>query len=1246
MSGSDPPGGSGGTFAGTARFHPLALLGRGNMGAVYRVLDRETETEVALKTLHTRVPEQLYRLKQEFRALADLTHRNLVELYELVVAGDAGFFTMELIDGAPFTEHVRRGPPALGATPLARLLESASQLVAGLAALHQAGTLHRDVKPSNTLVADDGRVVLLDFGLAAALGLHGPLALDDSGASGTLAYMSPEQAWGSAPHPAADWYSVGVLLFEALTGRLPFSGPPARMLQAKAESAPPSVRALLPDVPAHLDGLIRDLLNPEPALRPDAAHILAELRQALPAGVAQPAAPHAGELPFVGRRAEMAALRAAGERVWSGRGAVVHIYGRSGIGKSELVRRFLAGVEADEQALVLRGRCHAQESVPYKALDALVDGLSRLLLAMPEAEVAAVQPRHTAELVRLFSVLGRVPALAAAPDPGGDAEPHEMRRRGFAALRELLAGIAARRRLVLWIDDLQWGDLDSAALLRELLRPPDAPAMLVLLSYRSEDRAAAPWLSAIERDVTEALDGAVTAIELGPLDADETRGLAAALFAQRPDLAAYGAAIAAESEGSPFFVGQLVHHLAAARVEPDVPVAPVRLASVLGDRVERLSPSARDVLEVVSVVGRPLDRSLVLSAAGLAERGRPVVRTLEHEGLLRTTTLEGRTAVEVYHDRIREAIVARLPADGLRRRHGQIAITLERLTDPDPQELFTHYLGAGDGGRARQYGSAAADRAARALAFDRAAQLYRQLLELEPAAGRGPVYEKLGEALANGGRGGEAAESFEAAAALLAPAVGDGEAQLALRRRAAEQYLRSGHLDRGTALLRAVLGELHIALPRGNRRALAASMLQRARLVWRGVDFEPRADVTIPTRVGLELDACWSAATGLSVVDPIVSDGIGVRCLIQALEVGDRTRIVRALGLEAAREAALGSPFFERRSRWLLSAVETIARDSGDPYDQAWVHQSVGTTAYFGTRWPVAREHCDAGVAIWRARCRGAAWEIVTGESFALSALAHMGELAELARRLPGAIADADERGDVYAATSLRMGVPNMVWLAQGRAGEARAIADEAVARWPTETFLVQHYLHLIATVQADLYAGDAGSAFRRMRTAWPLLRRAYLLNIGSTRVELRHLRARAALAAACATPAAGDWPAPRLLRLATAEARRLRRERLPSARPFAALIEAGLEAVRGRTEPCAAALERAAVAADDAAMHLYAAAARYRAAVYRGGDQGRRESEAWMRAQGIVEPGAMAAMLVPGGASGSSPPGPLGEAR
>src|SRR3989442_972954 len=474
------------------------------MGAVYEAYDQERHETVALKTLRWQDPSAIYRLKKEFRVLRYVAHPNLALLYELVADRDDWFYTMELVDGSEFFDDVRPAAPsqseATRATsrPLVppdvpRLRAALAQLVAGVVALHRAGIVHRDLKPSNVLVTPAGRVVILDFGLADVAAPPSHWQTREEGLWGTVAYMSPEQVEG-ARIPASDWYAVGVMLYEALTGRLPFQGSTLQVLADKGRQDPPRPSDLVPELPQDLVTLCGDLMARDPAARPEDGEVLRRTGVSDATSGAEAHQPGRPAL-LIGREAELAELRDAFRTVCSGQAVAVYVHGASGIGKTALIRHFVDALEREALALVLRGRCYERESVPYKAGDGVIDSVSRYLKTLSGPQVQALLPEGVSALARLFPVLLRIEAVGdARVGEREPADPLELRRRGFACLRELLTQFSAQQPVLVFIDDLQWADHDSMVLLEEVLRPPDPPRVLLIASFRTEDLASQSFL--------------------------------------------------------------------------------------------------------------------------------------------------------------------------------------------------------------------------------------------------------------------------------------------------------------------------------------------------------------------------------------------------------------------------------------------------------------------------------------------------------------------------------------------------------------------------------------------------------------------------------------------------------------------------------------------------------------------------------------------------------------------------------
>ncbi len=1259
-------------------------LGRGGMGVVYRAFDEKRGVVVALKVLKRAHPSAILRFKQEFRALADVSHPNLVALYELTADGPNWFFTMELVEGVDFLTFVRSGTDPLALVPetkeylgppspqspsafgmardaaddtatfdlkgvrtgrgvqpqhvfslspavLARLRIALMQLAEGIAVLHEAGKLHRDLKPSNVLVTRQGRLVILDFGLAADLGASGlhhsllPYVL------GTSAYMAPEQAAGLAVSPASDWYSLGSMLYEVLIGHTPFLGRTHEVLMDKQRFEPPAASEMAPGVPHDLSSLCVDLLRRDPARRPTGRDVLRRLgsktgKPRLP--IPLPPSPNQFA-PLVGRGRELEALEIAFADVARGRTVVLYLHGPSGVGKTALVRRFLDDLIGRDQAIVLAGRCYEQESVPYKALDSVVDALSRYLQRLPLLEAQALLPRDIRSLVRVFPTLAEAEAVATAPGPAAVPDPQELRRRAFRALRELLVRLGDRRPLVLAIDDLQWGDSDSAVLLSELLRPPDAPQILLLGCYRSDAAATSPLLRALLKDHEGA--GPTTdrrVLALGTLEPADAENLALYLLGSEDQAACgHAVAIARESGGNPFFVAELVRY-----VQADTGLLnrlsganEVAFDEVLWARVRRLPEQARRLLEVVAVSGRPLGQTDASRAAELNGGELKALALLRSGRLIRSTGPAERAEIETYHDRVREAVVAHVPPAALEGHHRRLALVLESSGRADPEVLAVHFHGCRENARAGMYYAQAAAQAAEALAFDRAAKLYRLALELRPGdeADERRLRVGLADALANAGRGPEAAREY------LAAAAGASVAETLERRRcAAIQYLISGHIDEGLAQLGAVLNSVGMTLPASPRRAIVSLILNRIKIRLRGLHFRLRDASQISAEELTRVDICWAAASGLGILDPIRAADFQARCLLLALRAGDAYRIGRALCFEAGFVLAAGGRS-ERRAAKIVRAAEQIAQQLENPHLQGGVFLSHGTVAYLTGRWKQASELLDQAGVIFRTRCTGMTWEIDWSILFSLWSLQFRGELPELGRRWPVVLKEALERGDRHMVTNLNTFLMSTLRLAADDPDGAEATLRSTLDPRTDQGFYVQHNEWFGAEVQIRLYRGDGTGAWNFLTTRYaPPLFRSHRMRMQKTRVFFHERRARCALAAAVGAAHPGP-----LWRSALRDARRLEREGMPWSKALSLPIRAGIAAARGDRSRAATLFTEAVKQLEAVDMNLYAAASRRRLGEILGGDQGRAQLEradSWMNQQGIRNPARMADVFAP----------------
>jgi hypothetical protein len=1211
------------------------------MGNVYLVYDKDLDTKVALKTINLASGLELYRFKREFRFFANLRHTNLVTLHELTAEAAQCFFTMEYVQGVPFDRYVQAADP--NDSQVERLRTAVRQLCAGVQAIHEVGCVHRDLKPSNVLVTDHGRVVILDFGLARRTDSQ---SISGGGLSGTPTYMAPEQAFEAQPGPPSDWYAVGTMLYEALTGHCPFSGGVLEMLMQKQSVDPPPPSASNPNADPELSALCMRLINRDPAKRPSGAEILTELGGSPTVPPLTQTGTHsavgASYRRVLGREAELVVLKRAYTDMSHGRLGVVIVEGTSGIGKTSLVESFLAYDTPTNPAslvpLVLRGRCHERETLPFKAFDSVVDTLTDRLLKLREDDQAYVLPDGIQHLSEIFPVLHRLKLISddryqVAPL----VEAKELRNQAFVAFRDLLVRMARIRPVVIFIDDLQWADLDSFSLLRAVMQQPGAPGLMLVLNRRPITDGTLGVTKSMLREIDA--EPGVTKVVLGPLGDEQIEALAHELLeaSALPEVMRKQIAetIVGEAGGNPFFVVELVQHFeslvaAGGQLSTHFEAGERHLDQMILKRVAGLPEGSRRLLEIVALAADPLPQQTLAAALGVpfgSEAWEHGVSALVDARMASRGGRRGGDTVIAYHDRIREAVAHSLDEATVRQLHRRLAEAVEEWDQARPDRLARYWLVADDHERAKRYANAAADEARNKLAFDRAAEFYETAVALETHVSiKIDLLRALGECRASNGDTSLAAEAYQKAAGL-----GDRTQSTLFHHLAAEQLLRGGQIARGLEVLSNVLKEAGLKMAPDGRGAFARVA---ARLIWlriRGTKFVERPVSSISTKDQHQLDVLWSVNTGLGVVDILHADDFLLRFLLLALKTGDSLRVSKGLSMLAGQIAAIGKSNFPF-SRRLLSQAQAIAAKSNDPPVKGLARMCEGVVHYFNGEWAAAREELFSVEQFFLSNCYGMSWELATTRIFGCYSLRMGGRLKELCERFDRYTADADRTGDRYLATNLRS-FHTIVWLIRDDLKRAAKDIEGLLDAWPGDRYQFQHFTHLFARCEQALYAGQPEAAYRAIIEENPRIRRSAMLKISAIRLEHSWVSARVALAVASRMPEGRRAP---YLDHARRNIHFLRNSDHDTGLAMGMVAEAGVDWLSpgGDRTKALAGLGKVVELAEKAGAMLLAESARRWLGEHTAGERGedlRAKSEAWMADQGVKNPIRLAEMVVAG---------------
>jgi tetratricopeptide (TPR) repeat protein/archaellum biogenesis ATPase FlaH len=739
------------SFAG-GRYKVKKFLGEGGKKKVYLAHDNTLDRDVAFALIKTEKLDEVSRtrIKREARAMGRLgDHPNIVTVFDFGDHEGQPYMVLPLLPGGDVEGLIKKAPDHR--LPLDKAIEIAVSVCRGLEFAHAKGIIHRDLKPGNVWLSADGTAKIGDFGLAVAVELS---RLTKSGMMvGTVAYMPPEQAMGGKVTTKADLYSLGAMLYEMVTGRPPFVGDDSVAIIGQHINTPPVSPAWhRADLPPALETLIMQLLEKDPAKRPESATVVLQALEAIGAGkVKEPSkeTTSQGENPiyrrvFVGREPELKQLQSAFDGAMSGQGALMMVMGEPGIGKTALTEQ-LATYVTLRGGRTLVGHCYEEGSLSLPYL-AFVEALRSYVLNREVKDLREELGTGAADVARIVSEIRE--RLKVKPRPQKD--PEEERYRLMQAVTSFLTNAASVQPLLVVLEDLHDADKGTLDMLTNVSRHLAGARLLIVGTYRDVEVDRSHPLSAALAELRRV--STYGRVILRGLNADEVRRMLESITRESFPWG-LAEAVHRQTEGNPLFVQEVVRYLAEEglitqkegrwRPAKDTPLEmsiPEGLRDVIGKRLSLLSKECNQLLSVASVIGREFGMD-TLKAVVSSMNEDTFVNALKEA--VRLSVLEERSHVGIVryrftHAFFRQTLYEEMIAPQRLKLHQQVARALEtqyakRLEEHAAElaEHFSHSTDPADLKKAVEYGELAAKRALDVYAYGESARLLDQAIKVQ-----------------------------------------------------------------------------------------------------------------------------------------------------------------------------------------------------------------------------------------------------------------------------------------------------------------------------------------------------------------------------------------------------------------------------------------------------------------------------------------------------------------------------------
>lgn len=698
------------------------------MGSVYCARNVETGQAIAIKIFKTEDdPLSLPRLKRAFNAISELNHSNIVRMFSIYPDWSPPFFTMEFMEAGSLQANVRADNRMPNDSEVRTAVASLVGAIKALADVHKAGIIHRDLKPTNIFFGSDGATKLSDFGLAGMANAAFSFTRKGS-VVGRAPYMSPEQIMGRRVDQRSDLYSMGVILFELLTGSPPFpSKNHWELISLQATHQAPRPSELNPSIPTALDSVVIKLLRRDPEDRYQSAdEILQDIHEFLgdKPGTVQRKPSHLLECPFLDRTTELQSLTAALDQACSGAGGILLLGGEAGIGKTALVEEF-RGKALLRRVNCLTGLCVRRDEVYYRPFADILRGYLK----------QAGDDRS--ELEETFAGIGRILSQLAPELARFDVDrSHDQtlvgsgldeQNRLFEAFARFTKRIAEREPYLFLLEDFHWADELSIDLLAYLSRTIGSSRLLIITNYRSDELEEITGGNRTLKTCIASLQGSESFkghLVLNRFDRDLTESMIRGICGDSVPGRAVVDSVYEAGAGNPFFTQELIRMLNDRSIvnkeSGDWLGVPSGISELLERRFEVVhTEMEHDVLKVMAVFGRPAPCQVLLALIKIDnEFLLDLLEGLASKRILR----EGAGgAYEFFHPLMATLVYQKLTAEERKRLHTVIAEVLEQMPNREEwsRSLIHHAEQAGDLRKALRKAMEAGFKAGRAFAhFD------------------------------------------------------------------------------------------------------------------------------------------------------------------------------------------------------------------------------------------------------------------------------------------------------------------------------------------------------------------------------------------------------------------------------------------------------------------------------------------------------------------------------------------------